>query len=181
MEEVDRVLELCRKYNIQVVIDVHGLRWSQNGLDNSGQTENLQWDNPSANHLPLDEEPEQAANNQTATASVAAPVSASVSSPSAPADSGAVDTAEVGVVARFTHWSIRGGDWAGTYDTISKKYSVINETHINFSLRVVEAIADMYTHEPSVVGFTPGDINSVSQHFLRTSLKNIIANTQCPC
>lgn len=124
LEEVQRVLDLCRQYRIQVVLDVHGVRWSQNGLDNSGQTENLHWDTPAA------------------TSNISA--------------------GDRGTVAKFNHWNIRGGDWVGTYDTDSKKYNVINESHIHFSLGVVEEVVQKYRLEPAVVGFTP--VNEPSEH-----------------
>lgn len=43
IEELDRVLDLCYKYNIDVLIDIHGHRGSQNGFDNSGQSHVVRW------------------------------------------------------------------------------------------------------------------------------------------
>lgn len=42
-DELDRVLDLCRKYEINVLLDVHAMIGSQNGLDNSGSTGSMQW------------------------------------------------------------------------------------------------------------------------------------------
>jgi glucan 1,3-beta-glucosidase len=42
-EQVDRVIKLCAKYSLKVMIDLHAVRGSQNGLDNSGRTEDLRW------------------------------------------------------------------------------------------------------------------------------------------
>ena len=43
LEELDRVLRLCEKYDIGVLLDIHAMRGSQNGLDNSGSTGNMEW------------------------------------------------------------------------------------------------------------------------------------------
>jgi glucan 1,3-beta-glucosidase len=43
LEELDRVLRLCEKYGVQVLLDIHAMRGSQNGLDNSGTTGNMDW------------------------------------------------------------------------------------------------------------------------------------------
>lgn len=40
---LDRVLGYCEKHNIKVLLDLHGVRGSQNGLDNSGKTEGLEF------------------------------------------------------------------------------------------------------------------------------------------
>lgn len=46
-DELDRVIKLCGKYGMTVLIDVHAMKDSQNGLDNSGITEDLKWDSES--------------------------------------------------------------------------------------------------------------------------------------
>lgn len=43
LEELERVLRLCEKYNLKVVLDIHAIKGSQNGLDNSGTTVNFKW------------------------------------------------------------------------------------------------------------------------------------------
>ena len=43
LEELDRVLRLCEKYGIGALLDIHAMRGSQNGLDNSGTTGNMEW------------------------------------------------------------------------------------------------------------------------------------------
>ena len=43
LDELQRVIDLCAKYKIKVLIDVHGMKDSQNGLDNSGETMKLTW------------------------------------------------------------------------------------------------------------------------------------------
>ena len=43
MDELNRILQLCLKYDIKALIDVHAMKGSQNGLDNSGNTERLKW------------------------------------------------------------------------------------------------------------------------------------------
>ena len=44
-DKVQWVLDMCAKYNIKVLIDVHTAKGSQNGFDNSGQTALLLWKN----------------------------------------------------------------------------------------------------------------------------------------
>jgi aryl-phospho-beta-D-glucosidase BglC (GH1 family) len=43
MDELDRVMDLCAARGLRVLLDLHALRKSQNGLDNSGQTAQVQW------------------------------------------------------------------------------------------------------------------------------------------
>ena len=45
IEELDRVFKLSDKYNIDVILDLHGVKGSQNGFDNSGQTKSLEINN----------------------------------------------------------------------------------------------------------------------------------------
>merc|ERR1719408_225321 len=44
VEVLDDVIEMCGKYNISVLLDIHGMRGSQNGYDNSGQAQDIIWD-----------------------------------------------------------------------------------------------------------------------------------------
>eukprot|EP00968_Pinguiococcus_pyrenoidosus_P016850 scaffold1638_cov258-Pinguiococcus_pyrenoidosus.AAC.74 len=41
LEELDRVLDLAAKYDLKVLLDIHAVRGSQNGFDNSGQTQDI--------------------------------------------------------------------------------------------------------------------------------------------
>lgn len=43
VKELDRVIELAFKYNIEVLLDIHGLIESQNGFDNSGMAAGIKW------------------------------------------------------------------------------------------------------------------------------------------
>jgi glucan 1,3-beta-glucosidase len=43
LAELDRALDLAHKYGMRVLLDLHGVRGSQNGFDNSGRTSELQW------------------------------------------------------------------------------------------------------------------------------------------
>ena len=45
LEMVDWLLDMCEKYDISVLIDLHAVKDSQNGFDNSGQTKNIVWTN----------------------------------------------------------------------------------------------------------------------------------------
>lgn len=40
---LDHILNLCEKHGLQVLLDLHGVKDSQNGLDNSGKTNGLQY------------------------------------------------------------------------------------------------------------------------------------------
>ncbi|KAJ1448915.1 glycoside hydrolase superfamily [Pelagophyceae sp. CCMP2097] len=40
---VDKVLDWCEKYGLEVLFDVHSVKGSANGLDNGGQTLDLKW------------------------------------------------------------------------------------------------------------------------------------------
>ena len=43
MEELQRVLDLCKKYKLKALLDVHAMKKSQNGFDNSGQGMRVRW------------------------------------------------------------------------------------------------------------------------------------------
>ncbi|KAF0699285.1 Aste57867_10127 [Aphanomyces stellatus] len=43
IEQLDRVLGLLKKYNINALIDIHGHIGSQNGFDNSGKAHQVKW------------------------------------------------------------------------------------------------------------------------------------------
>ena len=43
LEYVEWFLDLCDEYGISVLIDIHGVIDSQNGFDNSGQSQGLEW------------------------------------------------------------------------------------------------------------------------------------------
>lgn len=42
-EKIDWMMDTCAKYNITVLLDVHAMKDSQNGFDNSGETKALVW------------------------------------------------------------------------------------------------------------------------------------------
>ena len=42
LEHLDKILKYISKYDIKIIIDVHALKESQNGFDNSGQTKNIE-------------------------------------------------------------------------------------------------------------------------------------------
>jgi glucan 1,3-beta-glucosidase len=43
MNYLDYILNLCKKHGLKVLLDLHGVKDSQNGLDNSGKTNGLQY------------------------------------------------------------------------------------------------------------------------------------------
>lgn len=43
LEYVDKLLDWALKYNLTVLLDIHGIKDSQNGFDNSGQTSGFEW------------------------------------------------------------------------------------------------------------------------------------------
>lgn len=43
-EKIDWMFDTCAKYNISILVDVHAMKDSQNGFDNSGQTSALIWE-----------------------------------------------------------------------------------------------------------------------------------------
>ncbi|CAN0360664.1 unnamed protein product [Ascophyllum nodosum] len=49
LEEVDRLFELCRRYGMHVLLDIHALAGSQNGFDNSGHAMDIEWTTYSGN------------------------------------------------------------------------------------------------------------------------------------
>jgi len=46
-EKINWFMEMCAKYNIKVLLDVHALKDSQNGFDNSGKAADVIWSDES--------------------------------------------------------------------------------------------------------------------------------------
>ena len=42
-ERIDWFYDMCAKYNLKVMLDVHALKDSQNGYDNSGKASDIVW------------------------------------------------------------------------------------------------------------------------------------------
>ena len=42
-EKITWFMDMCAKYNIKVLLDVHALKDSQNGFDNSGKAADVIW------------------------------------------------------------------------------------------------------------------------------------------
>lgn len=52
-EYIDWMYDVCEKYGIKVLLDVHAMKGSQNGFDNSGQTSKVEWkDENNFSHWP---------------------------------------------------------------------------------------------------------------------------------
>eukprot|EP00904_Undaria_pinnatifida_P005193 jgi/Undpi1/1803/HiC_scaffold_12.g05190.m1 len=49
LDEVDRLFDLCRRYGMRVLLDIHAIVGSQNGFDNSGQAMDVEWTTYSGN------------------------------------------------------------------------------------------------------------------------------------
>jgi len=59
-EQIDWMLDMCAKYNITVLMDVHTAKGSQNGFDNSGQAFTITWED--ASHYRHDDNPQWIGN-----------------------------------------------------------------------------------------------------------------------
>jgi glucan 1,3-beta-glucosidase len=47
---VDWIFEIAQKYNLKIILDLHGIKGSQNGFDNSGQSANIKIDSGKYEH-----------------------------------------------------------------------------------------------------------------------------------
>lgn len=52
---IDWMFDICAKYNIKILMDVHTAKGSQNGFDNSGMARTIVWQN--ATHYTHDDHP----------------------------------------------------------------------------------------------------------------------------
>ena len=109
LEELERGLALCRKYGIKVLLDLHAVKDSQNGLDNSGQTADIEW----------------------------------------------TSTFSKDGSARFRHWDIRAANWAGKFNTSTKKYDSINMANVAFTLSVISTMLDIHRNDPCITAIEP--------------------------
>lgn len=128
INELDRVLNTLLRLNVSAVLDVHALRGSQNGLDNSGSTGHYHWFYAKSTE----------------------------NTPPGAAGVGSKNTDRGDLY--YEHWRVRGGDWAGMFDEGSQSYLTLNETNMLHSLEVVRRIAERYKDHPAVVGVQPGKI-----------------------
>jgi glucan 1,3-beta-glucosidase len=124
---LNRILDLCQKYSLQVLLDLHGVIDSQNGFDNSGRSMNVEFIVGTSN------------NNYNGT-------------------------------INFIHWNIIAGNWAGTFDTINKKYINMNYHNINFTKKVLYQIIDTYKNYDAVFGIEP--LNEPSSYIPENILKD---------
>jgi len=54
-EKIDWFFDTCAKYGIKVLLDIHAMKGSQNGFDNSGQAMGLEWtDENNFVHWPIE-------------------------------------------------------------------------------------------------------------------------------
>jgi len=54
-EKIDWFMDMCQKYGIKVLLDIHAMKGSQNGFDNSGQSLGLEWtDENNFVHWPIE-------------------------------------------------------------------------------------------------------------------------------
>ena len=125
LDELQRALGYCRKYGIKVLIDLHAVKDSQNGLDNSGITADLEW----------------------------------------------IGTYSKDGYAKYRHWDIRAANWAGKFNTTTKKYDTINMANVAFTLSVIEKINDIHRNDPTIVAFEPCEYyhDTTSSHFYFTT------------
>jgi len=59
----------------------------------------------------------------------------------------------------YDHWNVRGGDWIGDYNEISRQYVTINNTHLWHSLQAIQQMIVLYGDHPMVVGIEPGTLS----------------------
>lgn len=62
MEELERALRLCDKYGLKVLLDLHAVKESQNGFDNSGRAMTMRWGHGFTGEPEFDHWNERAAN-----------------------------------------------------------------------------------------------------------------------
>lgn len=56
----------------------------------------------------------------------------------------------------YDHWDIQGADWVGPYNTTSRGYSYINQSHLLETLSVIDVIINTYKDNSVVIGIEPG-------------------------
>ena len=128
LDELDRVLLLCKKYGLNAILDIHTMRYSQNGMDNSGRAGNIEW---------------SIENRDTAQFS------------SGKGDAAIPTDATQPKVIRYRHWQIQSANWIGNYNAETKTYDSINMTNINHGLDVVRDVVSRYRNNSVVVGLEP--------------------------
>jgi glucan 1,3-beta-glucosidase len=91
-EKIDWIFSIGKKYNLEILLDLHAIKGSQNGFDNSGQSLNI---NIQSN--------------------------------------------------KYTHRDIRTANWLGPYNLETKQYDFINQSAIEYSVKLLEKIIIKYS------------------------------------
>ena len=112
------------------------MRGSQNGLDNSGTTGNMEWtytvsEGGAAKYLHWDIRGQYSSTNFVK--SVPLPQCNS----------------------SLLFFSMKGGEWIGHYNQTTKQYSSINGTNLEHSMKVVQLLVDRHKSDPIIVGLEP--------------------------
>ena len=58
-------------------------------------------------------------------------------------------------VTTYNHWNIRGADWIGKFNHVTKQHESVNNTNFIHSVQVVHNIIEMYKDNPVVIGIEP--------------------------
>ena len=111
------------------------MRYSQNGMDNSGHASNIEWSLESTSSSSSSSSSSSGSNGASAIALPENLASAKVS--------------------RYRHWQIQSGGWIGDYNTQTKTYEKINMTNIIHGLTVVRTVVQRYKNNTVVVGLEP--------------------------
>lgn len=68
--------------------------------------------------------------------------------------------------ALYEHWTMRGADWVGSFNTVTNSYTTIDITHMLDTLRVISIIVDKFKDHPVVMGVEPGERSAAGALFL---------------
>jgi glucan 1,3-beta-glucosidase len=67
--------------------------------------------------------------------------------------------------AYYDHWSMRGGDWAGEFDTQLNTIESIDYFNIIDTLKVINVIVDRFKDNDVVIGIEPGRSTMLKSHY----------------
>lgn len=152
LDYVERILDWAYASGLTVLIDIHALKDSQNGFDNSGQAMGFRW--------------------TTALNSEFADITTFEVSFFCLADF-SPSPVVLDLLKQFAspkHWPIRSAGWMGHFDQESASYPVINYDNIQHALDVIQIIVDTYSGHPAVLGLEP--VNEPWQFTPIVELKN---------
>ena len=179
------MLSLCTKYGIKALLDLHAVRGSQNGFDNSGmQAECVllrsraptRRDSPCTPMCPpVLAVPSARIRDPMCGAFIRDPCMCSFKWHTEIQQMG-FETEEV---MTFEHWTVRAAHWVGKWDHKTKSYPEIDDANIHFTLEVIGEMVRAHTGLSCAGHHSPCPLGDAQAHGRTRRLRWMVRGPAC--